>query len=223
MTTTVKFFDKQKALLPIAVLIFTASCVGVYLYLSDTFKPLPYVEIEPKNSFDKTLKVVGDNDYAPYSYVDAKGNYQGYDVELMRELANRLNMNLDLKLIEGSDITERFMAGEADIIMNMDADLIVNNNQLIATLPIAEKQYVVYGKEKIASVADLYGRRVASQHHLPGLGLDDEITYLDSYENIFLSLKRGEYCYRRHCRRHGRTYRKTHKYGQTNRQTDKSY
>ena len=67
--------------------------VGIYLNLSGTFRAAPKVEIQPLNNFGKTLHVVTDIDYAPYSYIDADGNYQGLDVEMMNEIANRLQMN----------------------------------------------------------------------------------------------------------------------------------
>ncbi len=167
--------------------------VVLYLYLSDVFREVPTIEIFPENKFTKTLHVVTDIDYAPYSYADRYGNPTGLDVELINEVANRLQMNLDLKLMSWSGANRYFERGDADVIMNMESDLIVANPKIISTLPTTEKQYVVYGKTSISNVADLYGRRVASLHHVPGLGLDDEISYVDSYEKIFEALKNGEY------------------------------
>ena len=166
---------------------------GIYFNLSGIFREPPKVETQPLNNFKKTLHVVTDNDYAPYSYVDENGNYQGYDVEMMNEIANRLQMNLDLSLMDWNDANKIFLGGGADIIMNMESDLIINNQDIIATLPTTEKQYVVYGRRNISSVAELYGRRVASLHKMPGLGLDDEISYVHSYKKIFEGLKSSEY------------------------------
>ena len=167
--------------------------VLLYIYLSDPFKAEPKVEIFPENRFEKTLRVVTDIDYAPYSFADKYGNFSGLDVELINEIANRLQMNLDLKLMPWAEANKYFEAGDADVIMNMESDLIVGNDRIISTIPTTEKQYVVYGRTSISSVADLYGRRVASLHRVPGLGLDDEISYISSYEKIFAALKRGEY------------------------------
>ena len=191
-----KFFDKKNSLVTIAVvvpIIFVAGFAGIYFYLSGAFRDAATVEVQPLNSFQKTLHVVTDIDYAPYSYVDEHGNYQGYDVELMNEIANRLQMNLDLTLMDWNDANKIFLGGGADVIMNMESDLIINNPKIIATLPTTEKQYVVYGRKEISSVAELYGRRVASLHEMPGLGLDDEISYVRSYRKIFGGLKNGEY------------------------------
>ena len=189
------FGNKRNVLLAIIglPLILAASLVGLYFYLSDTFKPPPTVEVKPYNHFDRTLHVVTDADYAPYSYVDDEGEYMGMDVELIAEIANRLQMNLDLKLLPWTEANRRFKNHKADLIMNVESDMIINDPSIIATLPTTEKQYVVYGQHPISSVAELYGRRVASLHRVPGLGLDDEVSYIDSYEKIFEGLKNGEY------------------------------
>ncbi|MBR1579994.1 MAG: response regulator [Selenomonadaceae bacterium] len=189
------FGNKRKVMLAVIglPLILAASLVGLYFYLSDTFKPPPTVEVTPYNHFDRTLHVVTDADYAPYSYVDDEGEYMGMDVELIAEIANRLQMNLDLKLLPWPEANRRFKNHKADLIMNVESDMIINDPSIIATLPTTEKQYVVYGQHSISSVAELYGRRVASLHQVPGLGLDDEVSYIDSYEKIFQGLKVGEY------------------------------
>ena len=189
------FFQKKRnALLAIILLplILTVVFLFLYMYFSDAFKPEPKVEIQAQNNFDKTLHVVTDKDYAPYSYIGENGEYLGLDVEMINEIANRLQMNLDLKLMDWDMANQYFEDGNAEVIMNMESDIIIGNRKVIATLPTTEKQYVVYGRKNVSSVAELYGRRVASLHKMPGLGLDDEVTYIDSYETIFKELKNGE-------------------------------
>ena len=44
--------------------------LALYFYLSGAFEPIPKVEIQPENRFKKTLHVVTDRDYKPYSYID---------------------------------------------------------------------------------------------------------------------------------------------------------
>ncbi len=189
------FWKKQNlfpiilALIPLLAIVFAY----FYFYFSDFFKPDPQVEVKAKNCYSKTLHVVTDSDYAPYSFIDENGEYSGLDVELINEIANRMEVNLDLKLVDWKSANEVFLSGDADIFMNVESDLIVNNPNMVTSLPTTEKQYVVYGRRPVSSVADLYGRRVASLHRVPGLGLDDEITYIDSYEKIFKALEDGEY------------------------------
>ena len=190
------YFDNKRNVMTFAALlslvVILASLI-IYINFSGVSKSNPKVEIQAENKFSRTLHVVTDRDYLPYSYIDENGNYSGLDVEMMNEIANRIQMNLDLKLMEWNEANRYFMDGKADIIMNMESDLLVNNSDIIATLPTTEKQYVVYGEKAIGTVAELYGRRVASLHRMSGLGLDDEISYINSYQKIFEGLKTGEY------------------------------
>ena len=177
-------------LLPIVILLL---CSLAYVNAFDVFKAPPKVEVQALNRFEKTLRVIMDKDYAPYSYIDADGNYQGHDVEIINEIANRIQMNLDLQLKDRHIAIKEFADDDADVLMNIDSDLIINDPNTIASLPITERQYVVYGRNSVSSVADLYGRRVASIRKMSGLGLDDEISYTNSYKRIFEGLKTGEY------------------------------
>ena len=172
--------------------ILTALVILIYFYLSDAFKPAPEVSVYANNGYAETLRVVTDRDYEPFSYIDENGEYAGLDVEMINEIANRLQMNLKLELLDWTDANQRFLSGQADAILNMETDSVADDPRMTATIPTAEKQYVVYGREKVESVPELYGKRVASLHRMPELGLDDEITYLDSYEEIFMALKEGE-------------------------------
>ncbi|MBO4336035.1 MAG: response regulator [Desulfovibrio sp.] len=153
----------------------------------------PKVEKTAKNVYANTLHVVTDIDYTPFSYVDEDGAYAGYDVELIIEIANRLEMNLDLRLLDWPEAQHSLMQGSANIIMNMETDIVANDPAMIATIPTIEKQYVVYGRKKVTSIADLLGHKVVSLHHLPELGMENAITYLDSYADVFLGLKLGTY------------------------------
>lgn len=109
------------------------------------------------------------------------GEYAGLDIELAAEIANRLNMNLDLKLMDWTDAYEQFLSGEADAILNIETDLITGDDRMIATIPTIEKQYVVYGRDKISAVYELYGKKIVSLHAMSELELDEGITYVASY------------------------------------------
>ena len=102
-------------------------------------------------------------------------------------------MNLEFSLLDWSEAKARVLSGQADAILNMETDSVAQTPELIATIPTVEKQYVVYGRQTVSSVVELYGKRVASLHKMPDLMLEREITYLDSYEEIFDALNNGEY------------------------------
>lgn len=179
-----------------AALVLTA---GVFfLYFSDVFPFFnylnkPVVTVHADNIYNETLHVVTDMDYEPFSYIGDDGEYLGLDVELIAEIANRLHMNLDLKLLNWTEANELFLMGKADAMLNMETDFLFQDKRIIATIPTAEKQYVVYGRQPVSSVPELYGKKVASLHELYALGLGDGIKYINSYAKIFQALKSGEF------------------------------
>ena len=190
------YLRQQRKLLLFGAMIVVAliaALILTYMRISGAFRGIPKVEAHARNTYRDTLHVVTDIDYEPFSYLDDNGEYAGLDVEMINEIANRLEMNLDFELLDWNMVNQRFLNGEADAILNMETDSVAASDSMIATIPTAEKQYVVYGREKVGSVAELYGKKVASLHYMPDLGLDREITYLDSYAEIFEALKNGEY------------------------------
>ena len=80
----------------------------------------PEMTILPKNAFDKTLRVVGDIDYKPFSYAHGDFVPRGYDIELVAELANRLEYNLKYQLTSWVEAVAMIKEGEADLIMGCD-------------------------------------------------------------------------------------------------------
>ncbi len=155
----------------------------------------PEVNYLPDNTYDQTLYAVTDKDYRPFSYIRSDGSYAGMDVEMIAEVANRLHMNLDLELMDWDDAQQKLLNGEADVILNMEADRVTEDSGLIATIPVEEKEYVVYGHERVTFVGELYGKRIGSMQLMPELGLTEEIEYIPTYREMFEKLEKGELDY----------------------------
>ena len=60
------FLVKATIVLPIILAVILA---GIYFNLSGILQGPPKVETQPINKYKKTLRVVTDRDYAPYSYI----------------------------------------------------------------------------------------------------------------------------------------------------------
>lgn len=149
------------------------------------FHTEPTVDIQPKNTYSKTLRVATDHDYRPFSYIK-DGKYAGLDVELIAEVANRLGMNLELTLLDWEDAQTGLLDGTYDVILNMESNAILKTNKLIGTIPTDEKQYVVYGKEKIGHIGELYGMRVAAYNRFDELGMNviTGFSYQEMFEKV---------------------------------------
>ncbi len=160
----------------------TVVMVFVILYAEGAFKQKPKITVKPKNTYETTLRVATDHDYKPFSYIE-DNEYKGLDVELIYEVANRLEMNVELTLRDWEECQAGLKDGTYDIILNMESNAILKDDELIGTIPTDEKQYVVYGKHRVNYVGELYGMRVAAYNKFDELGMDIITGY--SYQEMF--------------------------------------
>ncbi len=175
------------------IVLLTLALIAIIILNSyGTFDRTPEVTIRPENTYEKTLRVATDHDYKPFSYIE-DGEYVGLDVELIAEVANRLEMNLDLILLDWNDAQNGLIDGTYDIILNMESNAILRDDRIIGTIPTDEKQYVVYGKERITHIGELYGKRVAAYNKFDELGMDVITGY--SYQEMFEKLLADELDY----------------------------
>ena len=136
----------------------------------------PEVTIRPKNAFEKTLRVVADADYRPFSYrLPGAPEPRGYNIELIAEVANRIGYNLDLKLMNWNEAVESMRNEEADLIMGFDwQDLEILDCQI--SVPTFEEKFVAFGLNPGMSFNTLYTKKIAL---IEGFGLKDSmIRYL---------------------------------------------
>ena len=156
------FRKKRNILVASSVLLFIGLTfpVMVYLLISDTFKGPPALEIRPDNCYDRTIRVVADADYKPFSYREKNGEAVGLDVELIYEVCNRLRVNVDLELTDWNTARNKLLNREADLLLNMELQNIERDERVVATIPTAEKQYVVYGKKCKPQLGDRREREI---------------------------------------------------------------
>ena len=140
----------------------------------------PEVTIRARNNFERTLRVVGDVDYKPFSYFHKdETEPHGYDIELVSELANRLGVNLDLQLMEWKDAVDRIQNREADLILGCDwQDISVMDCSF--TIPTLEEKFVAFELEPSDSFSDLYGKKIAV---IEGCGLKDTLMHYQLWPN----------------------------------------
>ena len=132
----------------------------------------PEVTILPKNNFDKSLRVVADKDYKPFSYCLEDSQPRGYDVELAAELLNRLGYNMDLKLVSWSEAVELMQTGGADMILGCDWQDTAIMTDCNFTIPTYEEQFVVFQLAPLKNFSELYKKKIAV---IEGCGLKDTL------------------------------------------------
>ena len=63
---------------------------------------------------DRTLYFVGDEDNEPESYINAAGEFTGSAVDIIKELAKRLNLKVDIQLTPWVRVLSMIETGKAD-------------------------------------------------------------------------------------------------------------
>ena len=153
--------ERALSILAIAFLVLLCCCMAFVARRQDVqVNFVPQMAIKPNNVYDETIVVVADMDYSPYSYLDENGAPCGHDVELLYELANRMGVNTDLRLMPWRDAITAVQTGEADLILAFASSL--TDDPLLATsIPLVTDSFVAFGAKPISRVGDLYGKRLA--------------------------------------------------------------
>ena len=155
--------------------------VPVHMHFAQARKRMePEITIHPKNGFEKTLRVVGDADYKPFSYFHNNEPYpHGYDIEVVTELANRMGVNLDLQLLEWNEAVARMQEKKADLILGCDwQDASVMDCSF--SIPTFEEKFVAFALVPSSSFSDLYEKKIAV---IEGCGLKDTLKNYQLWSN----------------------------------------
>ena len=161
--TKLRQFDKLTVWLSALLLLLVLVMVTVILFLhfrNAGKKADPEVTLHARNCFQKTLRVVGDMDYKPFSYFNEKSAPCGYDIELVFALANRLQCNVELTLVNWNDAVKMIREKKADVILGCDwQDAAVMDCNF--TIPTFEEKFVVFQEKPFNVFSDLYSKRIA--------------------------------------------------------------
>ncbi|MCR4655435.1 MAG: transporter substrate-binding domain-containing protein [Lachnospiraceae bacterium] len=156
---------------------------------------ISFTEFDRSAAGDKAtgFTAAGYTDFKPFSYEDNKRGYQGYNVELVYQLAERLNMSVKLSLADKSDVMQMLFSDEADILLNYETDLPYEEEGLIISIPTGKVDYAVYGRTRAKSIGNLYDHRVATVRDFPELGLSHELNPVSDYRELFTGIRDGKY------------------------------
>ena len=113
---------------------------------------------------DRSVLVVGCDNYAPFSYVDVDGNMTGIDVDLAQEAFTRMGYRVEFRVINWEEKKELLHKGEIDCVWSsftMDG----RENDYNWAGPYMESHQVVAGlpDSKITKLSDLEDKVIAVQ------------------------------------------------------------
>lgn len=119
----------------------------------------------PVMGVEKILRVAGDQQYPPYEFIDAKGNYRGFNVDIIRAIAISQGFTIEFYPMEWNKAQEALLNGEVDLIQGMTYSE-QRSERFDFCEPIVVNSQSIFVPRKvntISSLDDLAGNKVSFQ------------------------------------------------------------
>jgi ABC-type amino acid transport substrate-binding protein len=117
------------------------------------------------------LRVGTDATYEPFETIDAKGNYTGFDMELIKMVATEMGMKLKLQNIGWDGIIPGLMNGNYDCLISAMTITAERKKQINFSKPYFSIKQVIVVKStdtKLKTPQDLVGMTIAVQNGTTG-------------------------------------------------------
>lgn len=137
----------------LAPLLFTGWQMGLFR------KPIGVDAAPLVRSNGRVLRVAIASDFAPHSFVDKEGQLSGMDVEVLYDLANRMQCKPEFFTGDWPTCRKMMQDGEVDVLSGLD--IYSNMQGVIKTIPTSADTMQVFGKKPVNHVSQLSGKRVA--------------------------------------------------------------
>ena len=62
----------------------------------------------------RPLTLVADDDFAPFSFLDASGHAAGIDIDIIKEMAKRIDLKIDIELMPWKTLLSVIQSGARD-------------------------------------------------------------------------------------------------------------
>lgn len=166
----------------------------VILVKRGTFVTEPEVSIKADNKYEKTIRVAMDADFSPYSFFN-NGVPSGHDVELINEIANRLEVNVEYYLMDWEDAKQACTTGECDILMAIETLESEKIRGIFKTYPYISDEIIIVGKQGVKSVVNFKDCTIGTIEGIDQYdmyGLSATAVKYDDFQQIFEALENDE-------------------------------
>jgi ABC-type amino acid transport substrate-binding protein len=153
--------EKRLSLGLVVVLAVLTAVTGIWLVLmpGEPVKDETWERIQSEG----LMRIAMDASYPPFEYIDEGGNLVGYDVDLARELGERIGVEVEFVIISFDGLYDALRVERVDMILSaLPFDLRLTEDVVYSHSYFnAGQMLVVHETEDgIASVDDLVGKRV---------------------------------------------------------------
>ena len=187
--SNMKSFKQKKTGIVVFILL-----VNLFFLISCGGSKEPELSVQAENTYNRTLIVATDDDYWPYVYYDGNGQLTGHDIELITLVANELETNLEIHPMTWEESLEAVRNHKADAVLTCEYSGKDVDEGIITTSPVKSDDFVVFSKERISSIDELYQKYVGVMKNgnavraITEHGLDDVCIYYDSNKAAFEAL-----------------------------------
>lgn len=144
---------------------------------------------ENLNNKKQTL-VVGIDEFAPYGFTDDNGNISGFDIDLAKESARRMGVDMKFKFIDWNNKENELNSGRIDIIWNGFDITPEREENILYSKPYMDNRQILLVKrgnpKNIHDLGDLSGKVVATQ---AGSTSENYVNENVNFKNSFASFQ----------------------------------
>ncbi len=144
--------------------------------------------------------VGGDFDYKPFSYLDEDGEAKGFDVDILKHIAQKYNLELEFRLTDWDKALESLHKGEVDMLISV---LYTEQRDAIYdfTIPYNEDYYEIFIRKdaEVRVISDLLQKQIIALEgdasvsmFLKPLGFIDNTILVNSLPEAIRLLSQGE-------------------------------
>jgi signal transduction histidine kinase len=180
-------------------IVFTALLILVLCFVIQ--KSVEAVETESKISKREKIIVGGDFDYKPYTFIDADGIAKGYDVDIIKSIAEKYNLELEFRFTPWNQALENLITGEVDVLLGI---FYTEQRELsyYFTIPHSVEYYGIFvrNNSQINGLDDLWDKKIVAlegdasiDNFIKPMGLQENLSLVNSLPNAIEILSKGKY------------------------------
>lgn len=127
-------------------------------------KPIEVDAAPLVRSNSRVLRVAVASDFAPHSFVNKEGQLSGMDVEILYNLASRMQRKPEFFTSDWPTCQKMLSNGEVDVLSGdvlSGLEIYSNMPGVIKTIPTSAATMQIFGKKPVGHVSQLSGKRVA--------------------------------------------------------------
>lgn len=132
-------------------------------------------------SVAQDIRMGTEGGYQPWNYVDSSGQLQGYDIDVMKEVQNRTDLNVQWEIMDFDALIPNLLAGRFDAVMSGMTANDERRQSIDFTTPYAEIPNVFAAKTDLGEITDLASLKTALKGKTVGaLASTTHATFLET-------------------------------------------